>query len=292
MLSTLIENKPIFYYDGADPVVSYLKRGILFGYQNWMDLRSLIIQEDRDSYIVDCGAHVGTFSFVPALFDNLNMILIEGAKDNYDCLYNTFALKDNVVIHHSIVLDSVGACDFTQQYGPFGYATALPEGSRKSTTLDVLLKDKKISAIKLDIEGNEPEALMGAYEVLSKNKPPMLIEINGHCLRMQNKAPIDIFNQLDILGYLYFILMKNKTLARIDKNMSYPFCVNDIVAIHRNNISDYIGSYTFIPGMTQEQMLAIYAENYKNSNEDCQKYLKSLMGGLLIRLIPDIGNAT
>jgi FkbM family methyltransferase len=270
-----INNEPIFYIDSDDPVISHLKSGQLFGYGNWLTLNEFIIDNDEDSFVVDCGAHIGTFSFVPAMFYDKKMILIDGAKNNFECLQKTFHGKSNVELYHSILLDGERNCNFSSDYGPFGSASNDPNGSEKSTTLDAIVKDKKIAGIKFDIEGNEPEALIGSLKTLKDNKPPLLIEVNGHCLRLHQKFPKDLFNVLDTLDYSYFIKNDN-SLIRIDKNEIFPFCVLDIVCIHKDNEKFYNHLFDIKQSIPVNQLVDIAKQNYRSSNQDCKNYFDTL----------------
>jgi len=273
--SIKINNQNIFFIDSEDPVISYLKSGHLFGYNNWLLLNEFILENDDESYVVDCGAHIGTFSFVPSMFYNQKMILIDGARDNVSCLQKTFENKQNVEIHNKILLDSNKKCNFSSQYGPFGSALQDDTGSDESTTLDSLVGDRKVSAIKYDIEGNEPEALIGSIKTLEANKPPLLIEVNGHCLRLHKKLPKDLFDVLDNLNYLYFI-KNNNSLISIDKNEIFPFCVFDVVCIHKDNEKFYTHLFDMASPMNRENLIHIAKQNYIASNEDCKRYFDTL----------------
>jgi len=273
--SIKINNENIHYIDSDDPVISYLKSGQLFGYNNWLTLNEFILDNDEDSFVVDCGAHIGTFSFVPAIFFNKKMILIDGAKNNFECLQKTFQGKTNVELHHSILLDSEKNCNFSSEYGPFGSALNDPNGSEKSTTLDSIIKDKRVVGIKFDIEGNEPEALIGSVKTLEANKPPLLIEVNGHCLRLHQKFPKDLFDMLDQLNYSYFI-KNNNNLIHIDKNEIFPFCVLDIVCIHKENEKFYNHLFNITQPIPADQLVNIAKQNYKSSNQDCKDYFNTL----------------
>ena len=273
--SIKINNENIHYIDSDDPVISYLKSGNLFGYTNWVTLNEFILDNDEDSFVVDCGAHIGTFSFVPAMFYDKKMILIDGAKNNFECLQKTFHGKTNVELHHSILLDSEKNCSFSSEYGPFGSALNNPNGSEKAVTLDSIVGNKKVSAIKFDIEGNEPEALIGSVKTLKDNKPPLLIEVNGHCLRLHQKLPKDLFDILDKLDYNYFI-KNNNSLIRIDKNEIFPFCVLDIVCLHKENEKFYSHLFEIIQPMPVAQLNNIAKQNYVSSNQDCKNYFNTL----------------
>ena len=39
---TLDNDRKFYYYDADDPVISNLKKGTFFGWNNWMTLKSLI----------------------------------------------------------------------------------------------------------------------------------------------------------------------------------------------------------------------------------------------------------
>lgn len=273
--SIKINNENIHYIDSDDPVISYLKSGQLFGYSNWVTLNEFILDNDEDSFVVDCGAHIGTFSFVPAIFYDKKMILIDGARNNFECLQKTFHEKSSVELHNSILLDSEKNCNFSSEYGPFGSASNNPNGSSRSTTLDTIIGNKKVSAIKFDIEGNEPEALIGSMKTLETNKPPLLIEVNGHCLRLHQKLPKDLFDVLDRLGYSYFI-KNNNSLIRIDKNEIFPFCVLDIICIHKDNEKFYNHLFEITDPIPPTQLINIAKQNYVSSNQDCKNYFNTL----------------
>lgn len=275
MISKEIHGKHLYFIDSEDPVVYYLKNEQLFGYHNWVVLSNFILDDDRDSYILDCGAHIGTFSFIPALFDNRKMILVDGATKNTDCLEKTFAGISNVEVHNKILLDSVKKCSFNSDYGPFGCAKDDDNGSRVSSTIDDIVSNRRISAIKLDIEGNESQAILGALKTLETNKPPMLIEVNGHCLRLQNKKPKDLFDTLDSIGYKYF-LIDGQNLIDIEKEDIFPFCVIDIIAIHKDLMGRYSKTYNFSKPIPQFQLISIAKQGYENSNQDCKNYFDTL----------------
>lgn len=269
MDKVIINDKPIYYYQSNDPVIDYLiKRKSLFGANNYEVLNTFI--KDRNGSIIDCGAHIGTFAFIPA-HNNVNMVLIDGAIRNIQCLKETFKDNPNVIVQEAILLDAIKPCTFSSTYGPFGYAQEDSEGLDKSNTLDNILSeyDKPVAAIKYDIEGNEISAIQGSLKTLDRHKPPLLIEVNGHCLRLQDKKPYDLFDLLDSIGYTYY-LPTGQGLLGIDKNMKFPFCVTDAICIHKQNISEY--NLNIIPNLTSDQIEQLLKDNYQTSNEDCKRY--------------------
>lgn len=273
--SKLINNRNLFYIDSSDHVISHLKSGQLYGYQNWTILDEFIIENDRDAYVLDCGAHIGTFSFIAAMFYNRKIIMIDGAEKNAECLKKTFAENSNVEVHHKILLDKERTCSFNSDYGPYGSAAINESGQQISSTIDAIVQHRKVSGIKLDIEGNETDAIVGATQTICSNKPPILMEVNGHCLRLKNKRPKHIFDILDNLDYKYFIL-NNQNLVSINKNDIFPFCVIDIIAIHQDNIKFYNHKYNIVEPMNSAELRKIAKNNYQTSNQDCKDYFNTL----------------
>lgn len=275
MNKTTIYNNDFYYIDSEDPVIHVLKNGQLFGLQNYALIKSFA--KNQRGWIIDCGAHIGTFSFVPVL-ENKNVLMIEAANKNYECLENTFKKFKNSITEKAIVLDSVRSCEFSSDSGPFGSPIDTSSGNLTSDTIDNICDKHNIvdvSILKIDIEGFEGEALLGSLKILRSSKPVMLLEINGHCLRLRNKTPYYILKIIEDLDYYSFIY-NNGTLIPIDKNQKFPFCVIDIVCIHKEHIGLYLGSINFAKYLQNNEIDQILSHNYNNSNEDCIKYFDSI----------------
>jgi len=273
MLFQEINQHKIYYYDSDDLVVSHLKRGGLYGLSNFNILNAFITEP---GIIIDAGAHIGTFSFYPAI-NGQQLLLVEAAQKNLECLHATFDHMDNVSIYGDILLDIEKTCSFSTDYGPGGMVSDSSTANQKSSTIDKIcinIKDN-ISAIKLDIEGSEPEAIIGARKTLLKYKPPLLIEVNGHCLNIQNKQPIHLFDALDDMNYSYFLINTNNSIIPIDKKQDFPFCVIDIIAIHNDNIYKYLGKQSILPYLEKSVLNQILTNNRAAANEDCEKYFNT-----------------
>lgn len=265
-----------FYYDSEDPVVDHLKQGYLYGNNNYhIGMHYL---KNHDGAIVDCGAHIGTFSFAPVV-ENRTVLMIEAADKNVECLKQTFTPFNNAIIEHSIVLDTIKSCDFSHDGGPFGSAQINNNGSRKSTTVDELcVKNNidKVCFIKYDIEGYEIEALLGSQKILEKNKPLLILEVNGHCLRIRDKKPYDMFETLEELGYYSFLRNSDNALIPINKNNKFPFCVMDIIGIHKDNLYQYVGDTIFGMYLNDTTIQKIIEQNVPRANNECQEYFKTI----------------
>jgi hypothetical protein len=64
-----------------------------------------------------------------------------------------------------------------------------------------------IAFAKLDIEGHEPEALLGMQATLQKHRPGLLLELNTFCLEQAGKSVERVNQQLESLGYCGFKLL-------------------------------------------------------------------------------------
>lgn len=257
----------VYYYDNGCNVEDWLKEGKLYGEANYNLLKKLIITE---GIIVDAGAHIGTFS-VPAVLDGSSVIIIEGAAKNVECLRMTFEGHQDV--HEAILADNVRKCSFSRDTGPFGWMVEDPDGDFTTNTIDNIVGSRNICAIKLDIEGGEILALDGAKETLSREKPPILMEVNGYCLMQHGHRSEDLLKKVEEHGYAIFFIAAG-TFVRVDTSDLFPFCNIDVICIHKDNLDRY--SFSEVGCMKKGDILSIAEYMYSRSNDDCKLYFKSI----------------
>jgi len=112
----------------------------------------------------------------------------------------------------------------------------------KVNTLDSYNFDD-VDLVKIDVEGHEQSIINGAHNVLKKNKPILIIEIEQRHI----KNNIDeVFKSIINLNYLGYFL-KNHKLIPLD-NFSYelnqkPY-LNDVMA------KDYVNNFIFLPSFS------------------------------------------
>lgn len=261
----------VFYYDEDDPVVNYLKEGVFFGAPNFKLLESYILNKENKT-IVDCGAHIGTFSFPASRSGHYNVIAIEGAVRNVECLNRSFANIDNVRVVHAILSDSIKKCRFSHDYGPFGCLVEDSNGELFSNTIDNIVGDEPVAGIKLDIEGGEIEALMGAREIIKRDRPVILIEVNGHCLRLRGLKPKHLFDIIKGMGYEIFANIGSKKY-RVNSDQKFPYCVADVLAFHNEELPEEL---SLVGEIEDELVETLIKMNKGRSNEDCLAYFNSL----------------
>lgn len=145
--------------------------------------RNLIKYNQKDIF-VDCGGYIGDTieSYVKhnkGVYDKI--ICLEADQDNYNIikelrneyrieLYNMAAYNCATILH----FDKIGS----------GSGTILEEKVAKAndvivegTTIDTILKNRKVSFIKMDIEGAEYKTLLGAVNTIQKHKPTLMISV-------------------------------------------------------------------------------------------------------------------
>lgn len=274
-----ILNKNIYYFESTDPVIYHLKKGHLYGSVNFNTINKFIINNDPKSWIVDCGAHIGTFSFVPAT-ESKNVLCIEAANKNVECLNATFADMSNVIVKKTILLDDRINCDFSSDYGPFGSATVSSSGNEVSDTLDNICEEhkiKNISCIKFDIEGNEISALLGAKGIISKQKPPMIIEVNGYALLMKNLKPQDLIKTVQDFGYnTYLYNNQSDAIIPISQDQIFPFCVEDMICLHKSKMEHYLHKHNISSYLDNVTIQSILIGQKQQTNAECKQYFDSL----------------
>jgi FkbM family methyltransferase len=165
------------------------------------ELPSILAEQEREIYgspgkrgvhpgdvVLDCGAHVGTFTRTALTYGAKLVVAIEPAPRNLLCLKRNFAdeiAAGKVVVYEKGVWDSDTVLSFSENadnsaQGSFiGYRS----DSKKLIQIPVSTVDhlaaelhlSRVDFIKMDIEGSERHALAGARATLAKDKPRMAI---------------------------------------------------------------------------------------------------------------------
>ena len=211
---------------------------------------------------VDCGCNYGFYSFYTASLSEQNKIIsIEASKETLDEFTKNLNLNNfkNINFFNNSVSNSIGEnvtffeskndWESSQTHSNFRLSSNF---KIKSITIDNLLKnyflDDFIVIIKLDIEGNEINALKGAMEVIKKAEPLIIIEFS-----------IYSFENLDNIDYLKNFLIKyDYSIFDTKYNM---ITTNDILDMLKKLNKRYktIGNYYLI----------------KNSSNNLKVFLKN-----------------
>ena len=173
----------------------------------------ILLRHVLDNYqggaIIDIGANIGNHSvfFAHYLQDKQDFHL--DAFEPEDSAYSF--LKENMLNNvsspnvelHNVAVGSVNGSVELNNGSPnnLGAARVTRSSSTESLEIpmkkldDIIHKSKRVSIIKMDIEGFEPDALYGGYRVLSENSPILYIEAENE----DRKKKIDSI--VEPLGY-------------------------------------------------------------------------------------------
>ena len=160
---------------------------------------------------IDCGCNYGFYSLYTASISKKNEIIsIEASKKTLEEFKKNLNLNNlqNIKFFNNVVSNKVGeSVSFHESINDWESSIAHSNFENSSEilvntiTIDSLLKDyfldDYVLIIKLDIEGNEINAIKGALEVIKKSNPLFIIEFSKY-----------IFENLDNIDYLKNFLIK------------------------------------------------------------------------------------
>jgi FkbM family methyltransferase len=173
-------------------------------------------------------------------------------------------LPPNVCVHAQAVSDHVGKAVLTIPQvgrGMEGRSSLLPATGTTITvptvTLDSLdLRD--VGFVKIDVEGHEWEVLEGATELLARDRPNVLLEVE-HQFHTQGPSVDDTFRVLQDQNYVGWFLLDGKwhPLHQFDLNahqLKYEGHVQHAGLLGNMlfNARRYVNNFAFIPAESAE----------------------------------------
>lgn len=248
------ENVPVirgsFPYFGTR--VYFPKNSVIFrmaceqGIYEWDNLRLMRRLLEPGTVYLDIGANIGLMS-VPILkyCTGSKVVSIEASPDTARYLESTWAGSgycDRWVIVNEAVGEVPGTNTYycgTDEFGAFDGSRDTGRGGEKKaiivnvTTVDRIwtsLDRPQVSLIKLDIEGGEYDALLGAMNCLRETRPAVLLEWNPVNLRAYDRSQGSLVSLADSIGYdiysvpRYMPVMDNKQLS-LEMIMTETFLV-------------------------------------------------------------------
>jgi FkbM family methyltransferase len=157
-------------------------------------LAPLVAQQEAKIYgqaiesgdvVIDCGAHVGTFTRFALAHGASLVVALEPSPDNLRCLYRNLKSEidqHRVVVVEQCVSDHSGSVVLQMEPASNSWETRISESGPGLTvqaiTLDALVIDlgvQRVDFIKMDIEGAEKAALRGAARILADYRPTLAI---------------------------------------------------------------------------------------------------------------------
>ena len=161
---------------------------------------------------VDLGANIGYFSAIAAaLVGNEGRVFaFEPSPALYARLRRNLSPFERAVVCEFAASDTNGPVPLYLHPRESGWASLFPDhDARIGTRVDSIRLDDwvqevgldRLDFIKLDIEGSEYAALLGAQPLLRRFRPVIFAELNSVCLARSQRTPEEVLRLLSDAGY-------------------------------------------------------------------------------------------
>ena len=221
-----------------------LERSIKNNDENEIELLERFIEPGTDS--IDVGVYRGVYSYEMSKYSKNvhsfepNPIIFEYINKNLKKIINNIFLYNYALSNKNQVIDlkvpirneKYNRENFEEFY-ELGRATIHQENTFKryekfqitSKKIDEFNFKNNISFIKIDVEGHELEVIKGGEEIISKNKPILLVEIEERHSQSKVSDTINYINKLGYISHYYDnkILKKTSELNNLSLFNNYIF---------------------------------------------------------------------
>jgi FkbM family methyltransferase len=128
---------------------------------------------------VDVGTNVGIWS-LPMMHQFKTVVSYEPSKQNLECLKAN--IPTGIDLREKAIANFTGFADFHQAGKNCGDGKLCREGVKSTYTVPVVKLDDEglsnVDLIKIDVQGWEYEVLEGAIELISRDRPWVIFEVN------------------------------------------------------------------------------------------------------------------
>ena len=187
---------------------------------------------------LDLGGNIGAFSLSFGAMGWKGYVF-EASLENAHILKKSIYINDfDITVINKAVYENTGNIYFGQ-HGPFGLIqNEVTSGIRWEEIPCMCLDDWytqeeapiKIDFIKMDIEGSEVAALRGMKKMLEKyGFPPIFVESNSWTLFLQNETQKSLLETANKMGYIPYILKKDRLLKYDINNFPTILCTDFIL---------------------------------------------------------------
>lgn len=198
-------------HDLGEEVVHLLRQGHFEAAEQaffWLYLRP-------DDTFIDCGAHIGLYSVLASQATGGGGRIIAVEANAHTAQHLAFNLNSNGVtkatIIHAAVWDSLGEIRFLEsEEGEAAYDHVAFDNENaglavSAITLNKLVEETggtTVALVKIDIEGAEPEAIIGGKDAIAAGMLPVLmVEFTENNLRRRGLDTDQLYKLLEELGY-------------------------------------------------------------------------------------------
>jgi FkbM family methyltransferase len=150
-----------------------------------------------DGLMLDIGANIGNHSLMyNHFFPDLEIWAFEPIFENFKLLKENTENIQNILAFNSAVGCRTGVVNFsnrlTNNSGTYTISRIAENQSLLLALDDIEFNDKKISFIKIDVEGHEQACIEGMKNLLQKHKPLIWIEDYPHAMGLEQNNSIKV----------------------------------------------------------------------------------------------------
>lgn len=224
LILTKLQNGLKLWYRADDKYI-----GQRIALQKYEEYESILILRNvnKNSVVADVGANIGYYTLLLAKICK-KVYALEPDKNCFGILKKNVKENNlkNVVLINKAVSDGKGKVEFVVDKVNLGNSRiksqrdcfAEPRNDVVScdTLDDILINEKQIDLIKIDVQGWEPKVILGAKKIIAKYSPVLFLEFNGNykMIKLLKKYYKNIFT----VDYWFYILRKG---IKIDKKTGY-----------------------------------------------------------------------
>ncbi len=199
-------------------------------------LHALLNNTDIPATFVDVGANIG--EMVMDMAGNKHIEFVHAFEPIEDCVHAikmsvTLNLFDNVQIHHTAVSRKSGSVLFRHDVTNPSWSGISGSGNKTievpTTTLDAEFPAGVHNPILLlDVEGEEKNVLIGAKELIKREKPLVIFEYNN-----VSRSNFDLEQILEVLDQGYEVYRLRQSDGLLDSDFRDTW---NCVAVHRESM--------------------------------------------------------
>ena len=202
-----------------------------------------------DDIVIDVGTNVGEITMNIASIIGKNGIV--HSFEPFPINYNRFLTNLSLNSFQNIVPNKFGLSNEKGKFIPLindqknlgmtSLATIEDANTENNTIIDVITLDeyitiqniKKVSVIKIDVEGFELKVLQGARNTIQKDKPKLFVELDNNNLIKFNNSSKDLVKYLESLNYCISLAENGKIINSGD---DFENCHFDIIGVPNKTI--------------------------------------------------------
>lgn len=200
----------------------------------------------RGGTVLDVGANIGLYSIesAAAVGASGRVVAVEAASSHVDALRQNIELNSfrNVSVYETAVGAAAGRATLKRMSGDnlgmftLGQLDGIDEQLVSVRTIDDVMREEQVSSldlIKMDIEGSEYGALLGAEKTVRSYRPAILIELNDIALRSCGSSSNELVKLLHSWEYLGWEIGRG-FVRPIRSSALQENCV-ECIFVHRDN---------------------------------------------------------